>query len=197
MSLQVAARNYFLQIERPGGPLGTGVIWRMCLPHGHPWRRHSIQARYIHEGASLYIISASLDRTWAPSPRQWMCSRHPKRRSHFKDCLKEGDWAWWWILRFWSVCTCKIWSSVGVIVVVVVIIVDQDRLRRLGWIQMSLTATQLSSIFYFKRRWNSFKSLFHNAVLGGYAISIILCCVDSLSLSLHLLPHSAPKDNPF
>lgn len=42
--------------------------------------------------------------------------------------------------------------------------VNQDSLGRLGWIQMSLTATQLSSIVYFERGWNRFKSLFHNTV---------------------------------
>lgn len=31
---------------------------------------------------------------------------------------------------------------------------------------MSLTATQLSSFFSFERRWNSFKSLFHNTVVS-------------------------------
>lgn len=66
---------------------------------------------------------------------------------------------------FWSVCVCKTWSSVCV-----VSSICQDfgsgQPCCLGWIQMSLTSTQLSSIFYFKRSWNSFKSLFHNTAVA-------------------------------
>lgn len=109
------------------------------------------------------------------------------------------------VLKRVHVCLCNIWSPLTVLLFLPFVrFVDQDSLdvkdesrwvsQPHSWAPSFIlkeveTALKACSI----TRW--LLSIHH-----GYALSIILCCVDSplsLSQSLHLIPHSAHRDNPF
>lgn len=158
MSSQVAARNSFLQIERPGGPSGVGVIWWMCLPHGHPWGMSLSIYHFCLFGWNLSSITIAMD--VEPAPQEaYSFHRLPERR-------RLGVMVDFEVLKRVHVCLCNIWSPLCVIVSSICQVCGSRQPRCLGWIQMSLTATQLSSISYCERSWNSFKSLFHNTVVA-------------------------------
>lgn len=136
-----------------------------------------------------------------------MRSRHPKRPSYFTDCLKDGDWVWWWILRFWSVCTCVYVRCDPLFVLLFlpfVKIVDQDSLDIKDESRWVSQPHSWAPSFLLKEVETALKACSITqwllSIHHGYALSIILCRVDSpLSLpqSLHLIPHSAPRETPF
>lgn len=111
-----------------------------------------------------------------------------------------GSWG------FGEVCTCVYVRCDPLFVLVFlpfVRIVDQDSLDIEDEFQLSLTATQLSSIFYFETSWNSVKSLFHNTVVAfdpSWQCSLnnpLLCGLSSFSASV-FAPYSSlcPQGQP-
>lgn len=106
------------------------------------------------------------------------------------------------VLKRVHVCLCNIWSPLTVVSSICQVCGSRQP-QCLGWIQMSLTATQLSSIFYFERSWNSFKSLFHNTVVAfdpSWLRSLnnpLLCGLSSFSVSV-FAPYSSlcPQGQP-